>query len=197
MHESRALHLLLAASTKRIECGVLAYCAPFRPVGESARSIATASAVSGVRCVEGIGAGWRTPDFELWVLPFGTWRSGSTPSRRLPPSSGRSFAARRCRSGTPRRASGRRHPQWVDTWNDNSNLRLAQDRRQPTKSSNASRAAVAPSPKEPTPRHDPPHSQRISLPEPQRTGERAGHDADEREAHEHRDCNVAATVLSP
>lgn len=72
MHEAAALHLLLAASTERVECGVLVYCAPFRPVGVLARSLATASAVSGGRCFAGIGAGWWTPDFEMWGLPFGT-----------------------------------------------------------------------------------------------------------------------------
>ncbi len=68
--EATALHLLLAMSTERVECGALVYCAPFRPVGVLARSLAVISEVSGGRCFAGLGAGWWPADFEMWGLPF-------------------------------------------------------------------------------------------------------------------------------
>jgi alkanesulfonate monooxygenase SsuD/methylene tetrahydromethanopterin reductase-like flavin-dependent oxidoreductase (luciferase family) len=67
-----SLHVLLAASTERVTCGALVYCAAFRPVGVLARALSVVAELSEGRCFAGLGAGWWQPDFQMWGLPFGS-----------------------------------------------------------------------------------------------------------------------------
>lgn len=60
----------LAEATSRISLGVLVLATPFRSPGVLARMADTVQEISGNRLVLGLGAGWHTPEFDAFGLPF-------------------------------------------------------------------------------------------------------------------------------
>jgi probable F420-dependent oxidoreductase len=68
--EAIAAHAALAASTSRVRCGSLVYCAAFRNTGLLAKALATIDHVSGGRAELGLGAGWLESEFQAFGIPF-------------------------------------------------------------------------------------------------------------------------------
>ena len=69
-HEAVALHAALAATTHRVRCGCLVYCAGYRHPGVLAKAVATIDHLSGGRAEIGLGAGWAEAEYRAFGIPF-------------------------------------------------------------------------------------------------------------------------------
>lgn len=70
IHEAWTLLSALAATTWRVELGVLVLAMPFRNPALLAKMAVTLDEVSGGRLILGIGAGWHEPEFDAFGFPF-------------------------------------------------------------------------------------------------------------------------------
>jgi alkanesulfonate monooxygenase SsuD/methylene tetrahydromethanopterin reductase-like flavin-dependent oxidoreductase (luciferase family) len=61
----------LAEATRRVELGTLVLCNAFRNPALLAKMASTMDEVSNGRFILGIGAGWNTPEFQAFGIPFG------------------------------------------------------------------------------------------------------------------------------
>ncbi len=68
--EGVAAHMALAATTSRVRCGSLVYCAPFRHPAVLANAVSAIDNFSGGRCEVGIGAGWDQFEFVAHGIDF-------------------------------------------------------------------------------------------------------------------------------
>jgi F420-dependent oxidoreductase-like protein len=69
-HEAVALHAALAATTSRVRCGCLVYCAGYRHPGVLAKAVATIDHLSGGRAEIGLGAGWAEAEYRAFGIPY-------------------------------------------------------------------------------------------------------------------------------
>jgi alkanesulfonate monooxygenase SsuD/methylene tetrahydromethanopterin reductase-like flavin-dependent oxidoreductase (luciferase family) len=60
----------IAASTQRVECGALVYCATYRHPAVIAKAVAAIDQISGGRAHVGIGAGWSVREHEAYGIRF-------------------------------------------------------------------------------------------------------------------------------
>jgi len=70
IHEAWTLLSALAATTTRVELGVLVLAMPFRNPALLAKMAVTLDEVSDGRLILGIGAGWHEPEFDAFGFPF-------------------------------------------------------------------------------------------------------------------------------
>lgn len=69
-HEAVALHAALAATTTRVRCGCLVYCAGYRHPGVLAKAVTTIDHLSSGRAEIGLGAGWAEAEYRAFGIPF-------------------------------------------------------------------------------------------------------------------------------
>ncbi len=70
--EAIVSHAALAASTTRVRCGSLVYCAGYRHPAVLANAMATLDELSGGRVTLGLGAGWAQIEYDAYGIPFGS-----------------------------------------------------------------------------------------------------------------------------
>lgn len=68
--EAVSMHAAVAASTRRVDCGVLVYCATYRHPAVIAKAVATIDQISAGRAHVGIGAGWSVREHEAFGIRF-------------------------------------------------------------------------------------------------------------------------------
>jgi F420-dependent oxidoreductase-like protein len=70
--EAVATHAALAASTRRVTCGSLVYCAGYRHPAVLANAMATLDQIADGRIVLGLGGGWLEQEYRAYGMPYGT-----------------------------------------------------------------------------------------------------------------------------
>jgi F420-dependent oxidoreductase-like protein len=70
--EAVASHAALAASTSRVRCGSLVYCAGYRHPAVLANAMATLDQIAGGRIVLGLGGGWAKEEYDVHGIAFGS-----------------------------------------------------------------------------------------------------------------------------
>jgi F420-dependent oxidoreductase-like protein len=68
--EAIVSHAALAASTSRVRCGSLVYCAGYRHPAVLANAMATLDELAGGRVTLGLGAGWAQLEYDAYGIPF-------------------------------------------------------------------------------------------------------------------------------
>jgi F420-dependent oxidoreductase-like protein len=68
--EATVSHAALAASTNRVRCGSLVYCAGYRHPAVLANAIATLDELAAGRVTLGLGAGWAKLEYDAYGIPF-------------------------------------------------------------------------------------------------------------------------------
>jgi len=69
-HEAWTLVSALAATTTRVQIGMLVLATSFRPPGLLAKMAATADDIAGGRLILGLGCGWYEPEYRAFGYPF-------------------------------------------------------------------------------------------------------------------------------
>ena len=68
--EAIVSHAALAASTNRVRCGSLVYCAGYRHPAVLANAMATLDELAAGRVTLGLGAGWAKLEYDAYGIPF-------------------------------------------------------------------------------------------------------------------------------
>ena len=68
--EAIVSHAALAASTSRVRCGSLVYCAGYRHPAVLANAMATLDELANGRVTLGLGAGWAKLEYDAYGIPF-------------------------------------------------------------------------------------------------------------------------------
>ncbi len=68
--EAVTMHAALAATTERVRCGSLVYCALYRHPAVLANTMATIDNLAHGRVTLGLGAGWHEAEFAAYGIPF-------------------------------------------------------------------------------------------------------------------------------